>query len=149
MYLVRLDPLRDFDNIHSTVNRFFNSAFGRFFDDLEPTLNTGRWSPSVDVSEVEDDIVFTVELPGFEKHEIDISVKDGRLIISGERKFSEKKETKYHQLERWHGSFYRSFTLPTSVDDKKISANLKNGVLTVKLPKKEEVKPRQISVSVS
>ena len=83
------------------------------------------------------------------KDEIDISVNEGRLSISGERQFTEEKETKHHRVERWYGKCYRSFLLPKSADAEKISANLKNGVLTVTMPKKEEAKPRQIPVSVN
>ena len=123
--------------------------FDRFFEDTGTKLNGRTGSPSVDVSETENEIVFTAEFPGFEKDEIDISVNEGRLTISGERPFTEEKETKHHRVERWYGKFNRSFLLPKSADPETISANLKNGVLTVTMPKKEEAKPRQIPVSVN
>lgn len=144
MHLVKFNPFREL----AGVDRLFNDTFDRFFEDTG-TRSNGTWSPSVDVSETETEIVFTAELPGFEKDEIDISVKEGRLSISGEREFTEEKETKYHRVERWYGKFRRSFLLPKSADAEKISANLKNGVLTLTLPKKEEAKPRQITVSVN
>ena len=145
MQLVRFNPFTELTGI----DRLFNDTFDRFFEDTGRRLTSKTWSPSVDVSETETEIIFTAELPGFEKGEIDISVNEGRLSISGERPFTEEKDTKRHRVERWYGKFYRSFLLPKSADAEKISANLKNGVLTVTLPKKEEAKPRQIPVSVN
>ncbi len=145
MQLVRFNPFWGSTGVGSTSDRLFD----RFFEDTTTGLNGRTGSPSVDVSETENEIVFTAEFPGFEKDEIDISVNEGRLTISGERPFTEEKETKHHRVERWYGNFYRSFLLPKSADPEKISANLKNGVLTVKMPKREEAKPRQIPVSVN
>ncbi len=145
MQLVRFNPFGEL----RTMSGLFNDTFDRFFEDTDTRLTNRTWSPSVDVSETENEIIFTAEFPGFEKDEIDISVNEGRLIISGERQFTEEKETKHHRVERWYGKFCRSFLLPKSADAGKISANLKNGVLTVTMPKKEEAKPRQITVSVN
>ena len=150
MALVKVNPAREVQNVQSVLNRFFNDrSFSPFFEDADRMLTGGRWSPAVDIYETSDEVVYTAELTGFEKNQIEISVNDGRLTISGERKFSEEKDTKYHHIERSYGSFYHSFRLPTSVDSEKISANLKSGLLTLKLPKKKEAKPRQIDVSVS
>ncbi len=145
MQLVRFNPFWGSTAVEPTMDRFFD----RFFEDTGTKLNDRTGSPSVDVSETENEIVFTAEFPGFEKDEIDISVNEGRLTISGERPFTEEKETKHHRVERWYGNFNRSFLLPKSADPETISANLKNGVLTVTMPKKEEAKPRQIPVSVN
>ena len=145
MHLVRFNPFREL----AGVDRFFNDTFDRFFEDTDTPLANKTWSPSVDVSETETEVIFTAEFPGFEKDEINISVNDGRLSISAERPFTEEKDTKHHRVERWYGKFHRSFQLPKSADAGKISAHLKNGVLTLTLPKKEEAKPRQIPVSVN
>ena len=145
MQLVRFNPFTELPG----VDRLFNDRFDGFFEDTDRRLTNKTWSPSVDVSETETEIIFTAEFPGLEKDEIDISVNEGRLSISGERAFPEEKDTKRHRVERWYGKFYSSFQLPKSADAEKISANLKNGVLTVTLPKKEEAKPRQIPVSVN
>jgi len=145
MHLVRFNPFRELTGI----DRLFNDTVNRSFEDADTRLTNRTWSPSVDVSETESEIIFTAEFPGFGKDEIDISVNEGRLSISGERQFTEKEKTKHHRVERWYGNFYRSFLLPKSADAEKISANLKNGVLTVTMPKKEEAKPRQIPVSVN
>ena len=145
MRLVKFNPFTEL----AGVDRLFNNTFDRFFEDTDTRLTNRTWSPSVDVSETETEVIFTAEFPGCEKDEMDISVNEGLLSISGERQFTEKKETKHHRVERWYGKFHRSFVLPKSADAEKISANLKNGVLTVTLPKKEEAKPRQIPVSVN
>ena len=145
MHLVRFNPFTELTG----VDRLLNDTFDRFFEGTGTPLTNKTWSPSVDVSETETEVIFTAEFPGFEKDEIDISVNDGRLSISAERQFTEEKDTKHHRVERWYGKFYRSFLLPKSADAEKISANLKNGVLTLTLPKKEEAKPRQIPVSVN
>lgn len=150
MRLTRFNPAREMQELHNTVNRLFNDNWlPRLFEEPERAFTGGRWAPPVDVLETSEEVVFRAELPGFEKDEIEITVNDGRLIISGERPFNEEKDTRYHQVERWYGNFYRSFLLPTSVENEKIAASLKNGVLTITLPKKQEAKPRQISVSVS
>ena len=149
MYLVRFNPWREFENIHSTFDRFFNNAVDCSFEEPRTSRTLESWSPAVDVHEDGSEIVYTVELPGFDKKEIDISVNEGLLAISADRSFEDKKETKYHHLERSYGKFYRNFRLPDSVDETKISAELKNGVLSLRLPKREEVKPRQIPVKVN
>ncbi|MDA2934047.1 Hsp20/alpha crystallin family protein [Acidobacteria bacterium AH-259-D05] len=148
MNLVRYNPLSGL-GIESFMDHFFNDSLTRFVGYMEDDSRGGLWTPAADVTETENEIVFTTELPGFEKGDIDISINDGRLTITGERKYFEEKETKKHRVERWYGKFYRSFLLPKSADHAKISANLKNGVLMVTVPKKEESKPRQIPVSVS
>lgn len=145
--LVRFNPVPELQDLHTTVNRFFNEAFPRFFEHAETTRHWGTWTPVVDVYETEEDVTFNAELPGFDKEEINISVRDGRLTLTGERKFTEDKRT-YQLVERWYGNFNRTFLLPATVDYNHISANLKNGILTITIPKKEEAKAKQISVSV-
>ncbi len=135
----------------SVANPFslFDEAFGGLLGDRaskwpEPSR---AWAPPVDISEDEHGLVFTAELPGFDKENVRISVEDGRLTITGERR-QERKDEEYHRLERVYGKFERSFSLPTNVDPEKISASLKDGVLTLSVPKREEAKPRQIEVNV-
>ncbi|MEE8584802.1 MAG: Hsp20/alpha crystallin family protein, partial [Acidobacteriota bacterium] len=101
----------------------------------------------VDVIEDEGFLTFVTELPGLEKDQISISVDNNTLTFSGQRSLAGKRED-YHRLERSHGKFERSFSLPNTVESGKIAASLKNGVLTLTLPKKEEAKPRQIEVQV-
>ncbi len=146
MTLMRIDPLRDLPEWNSAFDRFFGNRYTRSF---EKDLTEHRWSPSGDVSETPSEITFTVELPGFEKNEIDISLDKNVLTISGDRKFEKEEKRDFHRVERWYGKFFRSFKLPATVDTTGIEAALKNGVLTIRLPKVEEAKPRQIAVSVS
>lgn len=144
MKLVRYNPVLDWRGIDSLVDRFFNDSLS----EVESTTSN-VWTPAADVTETENELVFTTEFPGFEKGDVDIAVNDGRLTITAERKSEEDKETKKHRIERWYGKLHRSFLLPKSADSEKISATLKNGVLTVSVPKKEEAKPRQIPVTVN
>jgi HSP20 family protein len=148
MSLLRMNPLREFDDIQRNMSRLFNTALSPLFRESERGFSGGQWAPSVDVYETEKEIVFDCELPGFEKDQVHLSVEGGRLTISGERKADDVKGRNYHNSERWYGSFQRTFLLPTSVETDKIGANLKNGILRVTLPKKDKVRPRQIPVSV-
>lgn len=125
--------------------RIFDDAFPEFWG-RRPEASRG-WNPPVDVVEDENLLTFVAELPGFDKEEVSISVDNNTLTISGERNLTGDREG-YHRVERMYGKFERSFTLPSTVDTAKISASLKNGLLTLTLPKKEEAKPRQIEVKV-
>jgi HSP20 family protein len=135
----RLASLRD------EVNRLFDFSW--------PSRDSGLfsgWTPPLDVLDDKDNLVVKVELPGLKKEEINLSLQDGILTISGERKREvEKKEGESFRSERYFGKFQRSVTLPTAVDSSKVNASYKDGVLTVELPKAEEAKPKQIAVSVS
>jgi len=146
MTLMRIDPFQDLREWNSAFDRFFGNRYSRSVD-RDPALSP--WSPTGDVSETPTEITFTVELPGVEKDEIDIAIDKNILTIRGERNLEKEEERDFHRVERWHGKFSRSFKLPTTVDNSKIDAALKNGVLTIHLPKAEEAKPRQIAVSVS
>jgi HSP20 family protein len=106
----------------------------------------GGWSPALDLYEDKDNIVAVVELPGMQKEDIEISLHDGTLTISGERKSQTSNREKAERTERYIGRFRRSITLPTRVDANKISATYRDGILTVTLPKAEEAKPKQIEV---
>jgi len=126
--------------------RFFEDAVTRLMS--EP--RTGRpWSPPVDIVETEDDLVLKADLPDVKLEDIDVHVENETLSIKGERRFEKEANGKgYHRIERSYGSFVRSFSVPSSVDTEKVSADYKNGVLTVKLPKKEAAKPKQVKVEV-
>ena len=126
MPIVRWDPFRDFG-----------------------TANT--WMLPVDIYQTGDhELVLTAEIPDMKREDIDITVENFVLTIKGEKKFpSEVKEEQYHHVERRYGSFSRSFSLPRTVDAGKVAAEYKNGVLTVRLPLREEAKPRQIKVDVA
>lgn len=137
----RLSTLRD------EMNRLFDVSFPSFGRDAG--LLSG-WSPALDVYQDKDSVYVKAELPGLKKEEIEISLQNGVLAISGERKHNEeKKEGETFRSERYFGRFHRSVTLPTPVNSGAVSASYKDGVLTVTLPKAEEAKPKQIEVSVS
>jgi HSP20 family protein len=107
--------------------------------------------PPVDVFETEaHDIVIKAELPGLTREEIEVTVENSTLVLKGQKKFeAEAKEENYRRIERSYGQFYRSFSLPNTVDASKVSADYRNGVLTVKLPFREEAKPRTINIDVA
>lgn len=144
MTLVRWNPVRELQDLQETMSRLF--SYPRTSESEE--VNGSAFAPPVDVSESESELVFAVELPGFERDQIEISVDNGLLTLTGERKFDEANRNAYRRVERWYGKFFRSFRIPNAIDAEKISASLKSGVLTLTLPKKEEAKPRQIPVSV-
>ena len=107
------------------------------------------WSPAVDVIENENELVLKADLPDVDLKDIDVRVENQTLTLKGDRKFdNEQKNGGYHRIERNYGTFMRSFTLPSSVENDKVSADYKNGVLTVTLPKKEAAKPKQVKVEV-
>ena len=131
---------------------FFRGFERLFNDDLPSRWNegaaTGRWIPPVDVREHDDALEFTAELPGLAKDDLDITVEDRVLTLSGERKFeSGEDKNGYHRIERSYGSFTRSFTLPQEVEQDKVTAVFKDGLLTVRIPKTEQAKPRKIEIS--
>ena len=149
MAIVRwLDPFRDLSSIQERMNQIFEDALARSRG-REEGLRSGMWTPAVDIYENNDSVVVKAELPGVEKDQISVEVKDGILSLRGERRFEkEVKEESYHRIERSYGSFQRSFSLPVSVDQEKVTAHFRNGVLEVTLPKKEQAKPKQIQVNV-
>jgi len=131
--------------LQDEVNRMLDFSF--------PSRDTGLfsgWSPALDLYDDKDDFVAKVELPGMKKEDIQISLHEGVLTVSGERKHEfEGKEGETFRSERYFGKFQRSVSLPAMVDGSKVSATYKDGILTITLPKAEEAKPRHIEVSVS
>ena len=144
MAIIRWRPERDLWSFRDDMNELFDSFFGKSTEQRE-----GMWSPAIDVAETKDDIIVTAEVPGLNKDDINISIQENVLTLRGEKKQSkEQKDENLHRVERIYGSFQRSFTLPTLVDFTKVSAAYKDGVLRIVLPKKEEVKPKEISISI-
>lgn len=122
----------------------------RFFD--LPNLPSGElwegWAPSVDLQEGKDEVTVRAELPGMKKEDIDLSLQQNHLVISGEKKCeSEQRDKGAYRSECFYGRFQRAITLPFAVDEQKITANYRDGVLTVHLPKSEHAKPKQIQVN--
>ncbi len=147
MAIINVDPFREFAVVHDRLNRLFGNVYLRD----EDTGVRGAWVPSVDIYETDThDLVLRAELPGMAREDIDVSVQNGTVVIKGEKKFDQAvKDEQYRRIERTYGSFHRSFTLPNTVDASKVTAEYRNGVLTVTLPFKEEAKPRTISVEVA
>lgn len=134
-----------FNDLRSLEARLFEPFFRLpYFDDNA----SASWNPPVDVAEEGDKIMVKVEVPGMEEKDLRVSFEDGLLTVSGERQFERKDERNYHRIERQYGSFVRTFTLPRSVDAGSIAANYRNGVLEIEIPKREDAKPRQISINV-
>ena len=147
MSMVRFDPFRDLAVLQDRMNRLFNDAVRRD-DDVLGTR--GNWVPAVDVYEQDGSLVMKAELPDMKREDIDVSVENSTLTLRGERRFEDEvKQDSFHRIERAYGSFNRAFTLPATVDATKIAAEYKNGVLTIRLPFREEAKPRSIKVEVA
>ena len=146
MALIRWDPFRALNPLENHFTRFFDRN-GFDWPDRTPTETTA-WVPKVDIFENESDLVVRAELSGIDPKEVELSVENNVLTISGERRleYDEKKDN-YHRVERSYGSFSRSFSLPRIVNKDKIRADYKDGVLVVHLPKQEEAKPRQIKIA--
>lgn len=143
------EPARELSTLQNRMNRFFGEAFGPPMYQVSPPATEGV-SPAVDIFETDHEIVLDVDLPGVARDQVHVEVNDGILQLRGERKFEkEVKEEHYHRVECAYGTFQRSFTLPDSVDPEKVSAELKNGVLQVRLGKREQAKPKQIQVTVN
>jgi HSP20 family protein len=140
MTITRFDPLRD-------LSRFFGDVYLR---DEELTSH-GNWVPPVDIYETTGrDLVIKAELPDVNREDVEVTVENNTLTLRGKKSLpTDVKEEQFRRVERRYGSFARSFTLPTTVDASKVSADYKNGVLTVKLPYREEAKPRTINVDVA
>ena len=144
MMLTRWSPVSDLATQEiERLNRMFSAAFTG-----EP-LSGGGWSPAVDIYETADqELVVKVELPEMKREEIKVSFENSVLTIEGERKYAEDlNRDQYHRIERGYGAFRRSFTLPPTVDGARVHASYQDGVLTVRLPKREDARPRQIEVN--
>jgi HSP20 family protein len=143
----RLDPFRGLNSLQDQVNRLFEDTFTR---GRSGQSELAVWSPSVDIFETENELVVKADLPDVQEKDMDVRVENNTLTIRGERKFDrEVQEESYLRVERAYGTFTRSFSLPNTVNAEAIRAEYRNGVLTVRMPKREESKPRQIRIGVS
>src|SRR6476660_4991030 len=151
MAIVRWDPFREFAQLQDQINRAFTNAYGGSGASEDSLMTSGAWGPLADIFHNGDqERRLKAELPDMKREDIDLTVDNGTLTIRGEKKFeADVKEENYHRIERRYGTFSRSFSLPPTVDAVKVVAEYKNGVLTVRLPLREEAKPRQIKVNVA
>ncbi|HUN64578.1 MAG TPA: Hsp20/alpha crystallin family protein [Bacteroidota bacterium] len=159
MTLIRWKPIRDIrtwepvSDVTSeifTMQKEIDRLFDRFRGGVSEETTDSVWTPAVDILEEKDQFIVRAELPGVEKKDVKITIQNNMLVLRGEKKFETEKEGRnFHRVERSYGSFYRSFTLPTSVVSSRIEASYTDGVLTVAIPKSEESKPKEIEVKVS
>jgi HSP20 family protein len=113
-------------------------------------LHRGSWTPAVDIFETDGALVLKAELPDLRREDIDVNVENNTLTLRGERRFDEQvRQEQFHRIERAYGAFVRQFSLPSTVDSTKIGAEYKNGVLTIRLPLREEAKPRSVKIDVA
>jgi len=146
--IVRCDPFKELATVQDRMNRFFNDVWGRDRRADEDYIS-GSCMPSVDVRETKDALELEAELPGIEPKDVEVSVENGILTLKGSRQFEKATEGgTYHRVERAYGSLERSFSLPTNADPEKVKAVHRHGVLHLNLPKREEAKPRSISIKV-
>jgi HSP20 family protein len=142
------DVMRELASMQERMNRIWGNVYDRGHEDV---TSRGSWLPPVDIFEsASREIVLKAEVPGLRREDIDLTVENSTLTIRGERKRDDGvSEDRYHRLERTYGAFQRSFTLPQTVDAERVRAEYRDGVLTVTLPMRDEVRPRQIQVQPS
>ena len=144
MAIVRWVPARELASMEvDRLNRMFTDFYGEAFA-------RSAWVPAVDIYETDaNEVVLKAELPDMKREDISVTFENGVLTLKGERKLEqETNKENYHRVERRHGTFSRSFTLPNTVDASRISAAYKDGILTIRLPQREEAKPKQIDVNI-
>jgi HSP20 family protein len=148
MAIVRWDPFREMVELQDRVNRMVTDAMGRRG---EEDIRRGAWAPPVDIFEADNgELVIKVDLPEVNRDDIEVTVENNTLTLSGERKQDPAlKDDKTYRNERICGTFMRAFSLPPTVDPNRVAADYKNGVLTVRLPMREEAKPKQVQIQVS
>ena len=148
MAIIRWDPFREVMTSQNNTNPLF-SLF-RNMSEAELPLSAGSFVPAVDIYEDKDKLVLKLEVPGIDEKDLDVQIENNTLTVKGERKFEkEEKEENFHRIERSYGNFYRTFTLPSTVETDKISAKYTAGVLKLELKKKAEAQPKQIKVEIA
>jgi HSP20 family protein len=146
----RWNPFKELEEMEKRLSSFFGHAPTAGDGGKKEAITVAEWSPLVDISEDDKEYVIKAEIPEMKKEDIKLNVQDDVLTITGERKYEkEEKNKKYHRVERAYGSFIRSFTLPEDADGTKVTAEYKDGMLKVHLPKSEKAKPKAIEVKVS
>lgn len=145
--MTQWDLMRELASMQDRMNRIWGNVYDRGREDVS---GTGAWLPAVDIYETGDkEIVLKAELPGLKREDIDLTVENNTLTIRGNRRRDDGiVDAQYHRSERVYGTCSRSFTLPNTVDPSRVKAEYRDGVLTVRLPLREEAKPRQIAVDV-
>ncbi len=143
----RWDPFKEFISIQERIDNMFDEVSLK--DRSCSGVSYGVWSPPVDIYETEDEIIMKAELPGLDRDDFSIEVKDNTIILQGERKFKKNlKEENYNRMERPYGMFKRIFNLPNTVDRDEVKAHYEGGVLEIMVPKAIEPKPEKIEVEI-
>ena len=142
-----VDPFRDLGDIQSEMNRMFDNVFGR---SPQNQLVDRVWAPAVDMYETKDELAVKMELPGVSEKDIHLSITGDMLTLKGERRLEQpSKQEDYYRMERWYGRFERTLPLPFPVQSDKVKATFRDGVLTVSLPKAEQIRAREIKIDVT
>ncbi len=152
MSIMRWDPFRELEDVSSRLNRIFGhpAAARVAHEPAKDNMRVFDWTPTVDIAETEEEFHIKAELPAVKRDDVKLSVDNGVLRIEGERKQEkEEKRKRYHRVERSYGSFMRTFILPDNVDDAKVRAEFKDGVLDVRIPKAEKARPKSIEVKIA
>ena len=148
--VTRWDPFKEMDDLQNRLAKFFGLTPARVANGGQELMTVAEWAPSVDISEDDKEWLVKADLPEVKKEDVKVTVENGVLTVTGERKFEkEEKDKKYHRIERSYGNFFRSFTLPEGADGAKVSADFKDGVLKVHLPKNEKAKAKAVEVKVA
>ncbi len=146
MAIVKYNPFRDLRSMQEQMNRLLDLAWSQ---ESGEELREGIWQPAVDIYEEGECVVIKAELPDVDQKDIDVRIENNTLTLRGERKADNSiQRENFHRMERYHGTFQRSFVLPTTIDQDRVNAVCERGVLTITLPKKAEATPRQIAVVV-
>jgi HSP20 family protein len=146
MKLTTWDPFRDFDDLFTRYSPFYRAGLLRWTGETDKDF---EWSPAADISETETEYVVKADLPGVDKKDVHITLENGQLRISGERKMEkEAKDENQIRVERFHGTFARTFGLPDDADTAGIRADSSNGALTIRIPRKKAAKPARIEVPI-
>ena len=147
MALVKYNPLRELRSMQEQMNKLLNVSWNH--DVSGEDMKDGIWQPAVDIYETADSIIIKAELPDVDQNDIDVRIEDNTLTLRGERRHEDEvKKENYHRIERYFGTFQRSFSLPATVDQEKVAAACDKGILTITLPKKEDTRPKQINIAV-
>jgi HSP20 family protein len=148
--LSRWDPFRELEDMQHRLSSVLGRQTQRSQEGGRESMTVAEWAPLVDISEDDNEYLIKADLPEVKKEELKITVENGVLVLSGERKLEkEEKGRKYHRIERAYGSFGRSFSLPDNADAEKVNAEFKDGVLKLHIAKSEAARPKQIEVKVS
>jgi len=146
MAIVKYNPFRELRTMQDQMNRMLDMAWNREFGE---ELKEGVWQPPVDIYEDEHSVIIKAEVPDVDQKDIEVRIENGTLTLRGERKHSSDiRKENYYRVERYFGQFQRSFSLPQSINQDKVQATCDRGILTITLPKREETRPKPISVEV-